>query len=95
MHTDPIADMLTRIRNARERASKVEIPASQLKMEIARILKEEGYIANFAWLRKMARRTIKVYLKYSAGPDARHQPHRAGVKAGPPRLYGVARRFPA
>jgi small subunit ribosomal protein S8 len=46
--TDPVADMLARIRNAiRARHQKVDIPASKLKTEIARILKEEGYIANF------------------------------------------------
>ena len=46
--TDPIADMLTRVRNAlKARHQKVDVPASNLKMEIARILKEEGYIVNF------------------------------------------------
>ena len=46
--TDPIADMLTRIRNAiAAKHSRVDIPASKLKLEIARILKEEGYINNF------------------------------------------------
>jgi small subunit ribosomal protein S8 len=46
--TDPVADMLTRIRNAiNARHQKVDIPASKLKLEIARILKEEGYISNF------------------------------------------------
>ena len=45
--TDPVADMLTRIRNAiRARHQKVDVPASKLKVEIARILKEEGYISN-------------------------------------------------
>ncbi len=46
--TDPIADMLTRIRNAQlAHHPKVDVPASKLKMEIARILKEEGFIVNF------------------------------------------------
>ena len=46
--SDPIADMLTRVRNAlTARHQKVDVPASKLKMEIARILKEEGYIVNF------------------------------------------------
>jgi len=46
--TDPIADMLARIRNAvSAKHSRVDIPASKLKLEIARILKEEGYINNF------------------------------------------------
>ena len=48
MMTDPIADMLTRIRNAlHARRDKVDIPGSRLKLEIARILKDEGYIQNF------------------------------------------------
>ena len=46
--TDPIADMLTRIRNAiAANHPRVDIPGSKLKMEVARILKEEGYITNF------------------------------------------------
>ncbi|MFZ0950882.1 MAG: 30S ribosomal protein S8, partial [Candidatus Sulfotelmatobacter sp.] len=46
--TDPVADMLTRVRNALQaRHQKVDVPASRLKVEIARILKEEGYISNF------------------------------------------------
>jgi small subunit ribosomal protein S8 len=46
--TDPVADFLTRIRNSiRARHAKLDVPASKLKTEIARILKEEGYIANF------------------------------------------------
>jgi small subunit ribosomal protein S8 len=65
MLTDPIADMLTRIRNAlRARHSKVDVPASRLKTELARILKEEGYIQNFKVAEEGARKTIKVYLKY-------------------------------
>ena len=48
MQTDPIADMLTRIRNAmRARHARVELPASKLKIEIARVLKEEGYISTY------------------------------------------------
>ena len=66
--TDPIADMLTRVRNALlARHIKVDVPASRLKAEIARILKEEGYIANFKVADEEGRRTIKIYLKY--GPD--------------------------
>jgi len=65
---DPIADMLTRIRNAlKARHSKVDVPASRLKMDIARILKEEGYIANFKMAEEGIRKTIKIYLKYT--PD--------------------------
>ncbi len=65
--TDPIADMLTRVRNAlAARHPKVDVPASKLKAEIARILKEEGYIANFKVAEEDGKRTIKIYLKYSA-----------------------------
>ncbi len=69
MLTDPISDMLTRIRNALgARASKVEIPASKVKIEIARILKEEGYITNYRVADEEGKKTIKVYLKYR--PDS-------------------------
>src|SRR5574337_692598 len=48
MHTDPVADLLTRIRNgARARLAQVSVPQSKLKLEICRVLKEEGYIADF------------------------------------------------
>jgi small subunit ribosomal protein S8 len=68
MLSDPIADMLTRVRNAiRARHPKVDVPASNLKVEIARILKEEGYIANFKVAEEGPKKTIKIYLKYS--PD--------------------------
>ena len=64
--TDPIADMLTRVRNAMQaRHPKVDVPASKLKAEIVRILKEEGYIANFKVAEEEGKRTIKIYLKYS------------------------------
>jgi small subunit ribosomal protein S8 len=68
MLSDPIADMLTRVRNAiRARHPKVDVPSSKLKVEIARILKEEGYIANFKVAEEGVKKTIKIYLKYS--PD--------------------------
>ena len=66
MTLDPIADMLTRIRNAiAARHPKVDVPASRLKMDIARILKEEGYIANYKLAEEGIRKTIKIYLKYT------------------------------
>jgi len=65
MPTDVIADMLTRIRNAlRAQQPKVDVPASKLKAEIARVLKEEGYIVNYKVAEEGARKTIKIYLKY-------------------------------
>ncbi len=67
MTSDPIADMLTRVRNAMQaRHPKVDVPASKLKTEIARILKEEGYIANFKVAEEGVKKVIKIYLKYSA-----------------------------
>ena len=64
--TDPVADMLTRIRNAiRARHQKVDIPASKLKLEIARILKEEGYIINFKLAEDGTQKSIRLYLKYT------------------------------
>ncbi|HWR52275.1 MAG TPA: 30S ribosomal protein S8 [Bryobacteraceae bacterium] len=63
--TDPIADMLTRIRNAiKARHAKVDVPASNVKTEIARILKEEGYIINFKTAEEGPKKVIKIYLKY-------------------------------
>jgi len=65
MTSDPIADMLTRVRNAMAaRHPKVDVPASKLKTEIARILKEEGYILNYKVAEEGPKRTIKIYLKY-------------------------------
>lgn len=69
--TDPIADLLTRIRNAsKEKHEKVEIPASRLKANIVRVLKEEGYIKNFRLQREEGKPVIKVYLKYTDSGDA-------------------------
>ncbi|MFA7175437.1 MAG: 30S ribosomal protein S8 [Kiritimatiellia bacterium] len=66
--TDPVADMLTRIRNASTaNHDQVEIPASRLKRELARIFKEEGYIRDFKVVDDGPKSTIKVFLKY--GPN--------------------------
>jgi small subunit ribosomal protein S8 len=66
--TDPVSDFLTRVRNAiNARHQKVDVPHSKLKVEIARILKEEGYIANFKPTEEEGRKVLRVYLKYS--PD--------------------------
>jgi small subunit ribosomal protein S8 len=64
MMTDPIADMLTRIRNGLQaRHTKVEIPSSNLKLEIARILKEEGYIQNFKKIDDSKQGTIRLFFR--------------------------------
>jgi small subunit ribosomal protein S8 len=65
-HTDPISDMLTRIRNAvRATHEVVEIPASKLKIEIANVLKREGYVASYEVIEdEPLKRKIKLQLKY-------------------------------
>ena len=67
--TDPISDLLTRIRNAsRAKHPRVDVPASKLKTEIARILKEEGYISAYKLVDEgKVRKTLRVFLKYT--PD--------------------------
>jgi len=65
MRSDPIADMLTRIRNAsRAEHEKVDIPSSRLKVRIAALLKEEGFIKNFRVLEDAKQSVLRVYLKY-------------------------------
>ena len=69
--TDPVADMLTRIRNAiSARHQKVDIPASKLKLEIARILKEEGYVSNFKATEEEGHKILRIYLKYANNNEA-------------------------
>lgn len=69
--TDPVADFLTRIRNSiRARHQKLDVPASRLKTEIARILKEEGYIANYKPTEEGALKVLRVYLKYGSNNEA-------------------------
>ncbi|HOV87350.1 MAG TPA: 30S ribosomal protein S8 [Syntrophobacteraceae bacterium] len=64
--TDPIADFLNRIKNGQKaRFDKVDIPASQMKISIARILKEEGYIKNYKLIRDNKQGILRVHLKYS------------------------------
>ncbi len=69
--TDPVADFLTRIRNSiRARHQKLDVPASKLKAEIARILKEEGYIANYKLTEEGGMKVLRVYLKYGPNNEA-------------------------
>jgi small subunit ribosomal protein S8 len=73
--TDPIADMLTRIRNAvSSRHTRVDLPASKLKVEIARILQDEGYIAGFKLVDangagQTAQQAVRLFLKYGPGGE--------------------------
>ena len=63
--TDPIADMLTRVRNSvQAKHQKVDMPASRLKVEIARILKEEGFIAHFKTSEEEGKNFLTLFLKY-------------------------------
>lgn len=65
--TDPIADMLTRLRNAiAAKHVRVFVPVSRLKLEIARILKEEGYINNYDVRGEGVKKTIRIFLRYDA-----------------------------
>jgi len=65
--TDPIADMLTRIRNAiAANHTRVDIPGSKLKLELARILKEEGYINNYVTKAEGIKYIIRIFLRYDA-----------------------------
>jgi len=68
--TDPVADLLTRIRNGvRAKLSKVDVPRSKLKVEIARILKDEGYITNFKLSEDDKQGNLRVFLKYGPGME--------------------------
>jgi small subunit ribosomal protein S8 len=63
--TDPIADMLTRIRNAGgAKFDKVDIPASRMKISLARIMKEEGFIKNYKVIKDNRQGLLRVYLRY-------------------------------
>ncbi len=66
--TDPIADLLTRIRNANTaRHESLEVPASNIKKEIVEILKSEGFIKDVEYIEDNKQRIIKIFLKYSKG----------------------------
>ena len=68
MMTDPIADMLTRIRNANQALlDRVDIPGSRLKVEIARLLRDEGFIRSYRCLQDQKQGILRVYMKY--GPN--------------------------
>ena len=63
--SDPIADMLTRIRNAgKAKFNSVDIPGSKLKTELAKVLKDEGYIRNFKFVKDKKQGILRIYLKY-------------------------------
>ena len=66
--SDPIADMLTRIRNAgKARFNSVDIPGSKLKTELAKVLKDEGFIKNYKFIKDDKQGILRIYLKYGKG----------------------------
>jgi len=94
MVTDPIADLLARIRNGSlAEHEKVDVPASKLKVRLAEILKEEGFIKNFRLIEDKRQGVLRIYLKYGPGQDRVISGLRRVSKPGR-RLYVAADRIP-
>ena len=95
MVTDPVADMLTRVRNGSlAEHEKVDIPSSRLKVRLAEILKEEGFIKNFRLIEDKRQGVLRVYLKYGPGQERVISGLRRVSKPGR-RLYVGADRIPS
>ena len=93
--TDPIADMLTRIRNSSmAEHEKTDIPASKLKVRIAELLKEEGFIKNFRLIEDRKQGILRIYLKYGPGQERVITGLRRGSKPGR-RQYVEADKIPS
>ena len=93
--SDPIADMLTRIRNANTaKHDSVEIPSSKIKVSIAEILKEEGYISDFEVKGEGANKTIVITLKYSNEKNTRHLTGLKKISKPGLRIYASADELP-
>lgn len=92
--SDPIADMLTKIRNASSAGfDRVDIPASKLKLELTKILKNEGYIKNFKKISEDGKNNIRIFLKY----DDQEKPIIHGIeKISKPgrRIYSGYKKLP-
>lgn len=92
--TDPIADMLTKIRNAsKEKFDRVDVSTSKLKLEVVKILKNEGYVKNFKKLNQDGHNFIRIFLKY----DNSMEPVIHGIqKISKPgrRIYSGYKRLP-
>jgi small subunit ribosomal protein S8 len=92
--TDPVADMLTRIRNANQALlERVDIPASRLKVEIAKILKAEGFIRAYKLIDDRKQGTLRVYMKFGAGNERVLQGVRRVSRPGL-RVYRGTRQLP-
>jgi small subunit ribosomal protein S8 len=86
MVSDPIGDFLNRIRNGQKaRFDKVDIPASRIKANLSRILKEEGYIKNYKFIRDDKQGVLRIHLKYGEG--------REGALTGAKRISRPGRRI--
>ncbi len=86
MNTDPISDMLTRIRNAYSvKKSEVSLPSSKMKVAIAKILEKEGYVQTVSETAEGTMRTLKLGLKYEQGLAVVHQIKRVSKPGG--RVY--------
>ena len=84
--TDPLADMLTRIRNANmAKHGKVDVPASKMKISVAKILKAEGYIKNYKLIKDRKDGILRIYLKYDESNE--------GVIVGLKRMSKPGRRL--
>ncbi len=95
MVTDPIADLLTRIRNgSMAEHEKVDVPASKLKVRVAEILKEEGFIKNYRVVEDTRQGVLRVYLKYGPGQERVITGLRRVSKPGR-RLYVSAGKVPS
>jgi len=94
MQTDPIADFLTRLRNAAAaKHQRVDVPVSKLKTEIARILKEEGYISTYKLVdENKTRKMLRVFLKYPPQRDHRPEARLAPGRSRVSRLGGNSSR---
>ena len=94
MLTDPIADMLTRLRNANTAGhEKVDIPSSRLKVEIARILKKEGFVTGYKVIDQDIQDILQVYLKYGSGNERVLRGITRTSKPGL-RIYARSRKIP-
>lgn len=94
MVTDPIADMFTRIRNANAKLQeKVDIPSSKMKVELAKVLKDEGYITNYKLIEDHKQGMLRIYLKYTPTGEQVLQGLRRVSKPGL-RAYSAYRTLP-
>lgn len=93
--TDPIADMLTRIRNANMAGhERVEISASNLKSEIARILSEEGFVRNYRLIEDGKQGIIRIYLKYGDNSKEKAITNLKRISKPGRRVYAKSDRLP-